>query len=140
MPRLYFTDPIKALYMMREFGVRFLHPKYDEDVFIDDNRSASCVLADLEYYLSKGPLIVSPSAEHIFEPKEGDHILEPYLQINVVKKFGSFAGHTEVADDLWAFRPYNDGGRKIEKSERIMNLIKQLIPEYQTEEMMNFAC
>ena len=58
--RLYFTDPIKALYMMQEFGVKISR----EDIFsilcaIRDNR------VDLKFYVTK-------ESESIFEPIKGD--------------------------------------------------------------------
>jgi len=53
--RLYFTCPIKALYMMKEFGVKFS----GEDLVFTD-------------FDQKKPIYIAPESEHIFEPKKGD--------------------------------------------------------------------
>jgi len=60
--RLYFTCPIKSLYMMKEFGVIIC--KKNQDVY-------NWNLADL-LCVNFGRIYVAPESEHIFEPQEGD--------------------------------------------------------------------
>jgi hypothetical protein len=61
-PKYYYTCPIKALYMMKEFGVRIC--KENQDV-------SNWNLADL-LCIDFGRIYVAPESEHIFEPKKGD--------------------------------------------------------------------
>ncbi len=95
--KLYFTDPIKALYMMREFGVKvgFYEPNYDKktthkikdgfiteigDMFIE--YSISELFEVISHSLNEGndlkdclmtDLYVKEESESIFLPKEGDY-------------------------------------------------------------------
>ena len=89
--RYYFTCPIQALYMMREFDVKFLHWIYPSihktemellpvGIYYLEN-----IIPYFNYkYAFEHRFIVAPESEHIFEPKEGDlgiernlHTLEP---------------------------------------------------------------
>lgn len=72
--KLYFTDPIKALYMMKEFGVIFEMIDY-----LDDNLKEESYGELLEYaesfkkeFADKNKIYVAKESESIFEPKEGD--------------------------------------------------------------------
>lgn len=88
MTKLYFTDPIKALYTMREFGVKFyilgavvstvdLHTgkktfvgqiQIDfQEEYLDQVLGSSADIGNL-----KGKIYVAKESEHIFEPKDGD--------------------------------------------------------------------
>ena len=59
MTRLYFTDPIKALYMMKEFGVKLR------------NFTQKCLK---EFEFEDGEEIyVAKESEHIFKPKDMDY-------------------------------------------------------------------
>lgn len=90
--RLYFTCPIKALYMMKEFDVKF----YIEEKLINCKQFSSCDLPTIEYddktiqidfeeeYLYqilgsfaeiknlKSKIYVAPESKYIFEPQKGD--------------------------------------------------------------------
>jgi hypothetical protein len=67
--KYYYTCPIKALYMMKEFGL-----------FIYDKNKALFICYEPEFSLSKllkvieklGKIYVPKELEHIFEPKKGD--------------------------------------------------------------------
>ena len=69
MTRLYYTDPIKALWMAKEFGVRFFfHYEIGDTLAIrgEDNFLARIKNPDGErFYVAK-------ESESIFEPKDED--------------------------------------------------------------------
>jgi hypothetical protein len=68
MARLYFTDPVIALYMNREFNV---------ELDIMDERWGRCainqedILINFHDYIGK-KIYVAEESEEIFNPKEGD--------------------------------------------------------------------
>ena len=89
--KYYYDCPIQALYMMREFDVKFLHWIYPSihktemellpvGIYYLEN-----IIPYFNYkYAFEHRFIVAPESEHIFEPKEGDlgiernlHTLEP---------------------------------------------------------------
>lgn len=65
MSRLYFTCPIKALYMMKEFGVKF---KCYSGISFNEYD----LIGQLKGMRS-GEFYVSEESEKIFTPKEDDH-------------------------------------------------------------------
>lgn len=77
--KYYFDCPIQALYMMREFDVKFLHWIYPSihktemellpvGIYYLEN-----IIPYFNYkYAFEHRFIVAPESEHIFEPKEGD--------------------------------------------------------------------
>lgn len=76
MPKYYYTCPIKALYMMKEFGVKFeLGYGAFRNYKIEDNSIHSIrefINDCLDYGQDFRKFCVSEESEHIFEPKEGD--------------------------------------------------------------------
>lgn len=90
--RLYFIDPIKALYMMREFGVKFECKNSDEEMqeydLSEDDRfypfeSASLpqpeMICDIiDKFDDFRKIYVCKESESIFEPREDD----PMIHIN----------------------------------------------------------
>lgn len=81
MSRLYFDCPIKALYMMREFGVKLR------------NFTTRCLLEALNNNDDLGKIYINPESESIFEPKEGDRITRDGL-IGFVSKLYSSTGES----------------------------------------------
>lgn len=72
MSRLYFEDPIQALYMMRGFGVKFESFDYYSLINqIEQNKSSS------RFYVAK-------ESEYIFEVKEQDVIIVAETDLYVV--------------------------------------------------------
>lgn len=81
--RLYFTCPIKVLYMAREFGVKFeckytpeeiaehepLHEFYDFNEAACESNTIEDLLENLKNFRQ---IYVATESEHIFEPEEGD--------------------------------------------------------------------
>ena len=71
MTRLYFTDPIKTLYMMKEFGVKIdidkreVYENFDPELTLD-----SSILERLEKF---GKIYVAKESGHIFELKDMDY-------------------------------------------------------------------
>lgn len=86
--RLYFTCPIKALYIMKEFGVKF-ECKSEETAIIDEIEQEDATIYDfadwgvdaesiadlLESFKNDYPkkIYVAAESEHIFELKENDY-------------------------------------------------------------------
>ena len=62
--RYYFDDPIQALWMMKEFGVKFTETDTSILYSLINNRGNLCLSNDIFY--------ISPESEHIFEPKNND--------------------------------------------------------------------
>lgn len=86
--KYYYDCPIKALYMMKEFGVNFseAHGANHADKFFEINETQLCDFATgtIEDFRGIEQIYIAPESEHIFELKEGDlgikknlHILEP---------------------------------------------------------------
>lgn len=70
--RLYFTDPVQAIYMMKEFGVKFETDGFDFRLF--DAGTDSSVESLLHAFNNEYPkkIYVARESEHIFEPQKGD--------------------------------------------------------------------
>jgi hypothetical protein len=75
-PRLFFTDPLKALYMMKEFGVKFYTKGFldVESDFLEKELGFHLEIRTLYNKLCQVNLkiYVAKESEHIFEPKKGD--------------------------------------------------------------------
>ena len=74
--KYYYTCPIQALYMNKEFGVNFseAHGANHADKFFQINETQLCDFATkaIEDFRGIEQIYVAPESEHIFEPKEGD--------------------------------------------------------------------
>lgn len=75
MAKLYYTCLIKALYMMKEFGVELEFPDEDGELFDFkhcgiNGESVSEFLEGVDGYPEK--IYVAKDSEHIFEPKDYD--------------------------------------------------------------------
>ena len=77
--RIFFTDPIKAAYMMREFGVK-LHNLGIEELLEGAKHS------DVE---DEDKIYVKKESEHIFQAKEGN---DGMVKTRLGKTFGEFRG------------------------------------------------
>ena len=86
--KYYYDCPIQALYMMREFRVKFsqAHGSNHADKYyqIDETELCNFATGAIEDFRGIEQIYVAPESEHIFEPKEGDlgiernlHTLEP---------------------------------------------------------------
>lgn len=72
-PRLYFSDPIAALWMMRDFGVKIENWRNGDVESLQDYPSLAQAFSDLESFVRKhGKVYVADESEAIFEPKESD--------------------------------------------------------------------
>jgi hypothetical protein len=73
--RYYYTDAIVALYMMKEFGVKFECKDTNGDVYdFQEWYLNSNNISELSLELENFPIsiYVAKESEHIFEPKQGD--------------------------------------------------------------------
>ncbi len=76
MTKLYFTDPIKALYMMKEFGIKFYADTESGLINFADFEVCEGAISIEELFKTiktyPKKLYIAKESEHIFEPKEGD--------------------------------------------------------------------
>jgi hypothetical protein len=74
--KYYYTCPIKALYMMKEFGVKFseAHGANHADRYyqIDEAQLCDFITQAIEDFRGIEQIYVAKESEHIFEPKKGD--------------------------------------------------------------------
>jgi len=75
--KLYYTDPLAAAYMAKEFGVKFSAKLWEHREIVEDLFDAYDFIRRYEAQLSSeqpnGPLIyIHPDSYHIFEPQDGD--------------------------------------------------------------------
>jgi len=93
MARMYFDCPIKALYMMKEFGVELVTEQgnkyWKKDILVDvDNYAYGDFKKGEKYY-------VDPESEAIFNPKEGDNGFDKtfgFFVCNIHKLWNSTSG------------------------------------------------
>lgn len=92
MTKLYYTDPLKAAWMAREFGVKF-----EQDNF-SQGRDWLC---GSTLYHGDAPYFIHPDSLSIFEPMEGDlvycHPTDVY-EIWRDEKFEPTVVHKSFAD------------------------------------------
>lgn len=73
--KLYYTCPIKALYMMVEFGVEFVYENEDGIVNLQNLELFAVfdIKSLIDDFKNFGKIYVAKESEYIFEPKEGDY-------------------------------------------------------------------
>lgn len=96
MPKYYYTDPIKVLHMMKNFGAEFEIPNEDfddqDDGFAEpyfdfrllEIESPETINTLLDMLENGGRIYVKKESEFIFEPKKADFILLPDIESFVV--------------------------------------------------------
>ena len=76
MTKYYYDCPIQALYMMREFDVKFFTKGFlnIESDFLEMELGYHLTIRDIYGKLANDhtKIYVAPESEHIFEPKDGD--------------------------------------------------------------------
>jgi len=75
MTRLYFKDPVQALWMMKEFGVKILYPLSEWEKEMGSPTlffTYGSLLGKMLSFQTPDKLYIAKESEHIFEPKEGD--------------------------------------------------------------------
>ena len=89
--RKYYTDPIIALYMMKEFGVKFSHAKgkngWDTYYSIDQEQLCDFITGGIEDFDGISYIFIDGESEHTFEAKEGD---QGMVKTRRGKTFGEF--------------------------------------------------
>lgn len=77
--KYYYDCPIKALYMMKEFGVNLKCENESSSYYYSFGKAMLDhirreVLKDTTWEKNLGKIYVAPESEHIFQPKEGDFV------------------------------------------------------------------
>lgn len=117
MTRYYYSCPLQAAYMAKEFGMRILATHHGEQIDTHGNCIAYC-----EHEFGwESPFYIRPDSQHLLHPKRGDLVLATYT------KESSFVYRhvTMVCDryylvggfpDQYGYPDYiNNGDRKILK-------------------------
>lgn len=108
MTSYYYTCPIKALYMMKEFGVKFYNRTLICVEGVEDYPELSMCFKDTEREINQFGNILVKESEHIFEPQENDVDNEGYIygKTNIINtmtsKFDySVEGWVKCVDDCY---------------------------------------
>ena len=103
--KLYYTDPLKAAWMAREFGVVIEQARCKSSIeWEQDFYKSICYDAmlrhDKTYY-------IHPDSYHVFEPVEGDMVgyydLDGLFAGKIIGKFGTFKYKTIIQRNNTAF-------------------------------------
>ena len=111
MTRLYFTDPIKALYMMKEFGVKLR------------NFTEKC-LKEFEFEKDER-IYIAKESEYIFKPKEGDIVSDGEL-------FGELCSKSPY-EDVSAFKIDDEGDTRVCKDNELRIIMRDDKQSFQAE-------
>lgn len=148
MIRYYYTHPIKALYMMKEFEVEF-ECLSDETVIVDgieqkdelfydfadwgvDAEMISDLLELFEGYPKR--IYVKPKSEHIFEPKEGDLDADGFSFTKGMPVINHMTGKIDYYTDACWLIKIEEFTESKEKSKTIFRNNKQFfMPEVKNE-------
>ena len=143
--RLYFTCPIKALYMMKEFGVKFeckytteeiaehepLHEFYDFNEAACESNTIEDLLENLKNFRQ---VYVAPQSEDIFEPQEGDLDAEGFCFTKGMPVQNHMTGKIDYYTDACWLVKIEEFTRAKEKSKTIFRGDKQFfMPEVKNE-------
>lgn len=104
--RMYFTDPVQALYMVREFGIKITQRDSDPGEPITTvDLSEKEMIEDLEYwnprYEKENRLYVTKESTNIFTAKEGDILTDG-------AEYGEFCSSSPY-DDMITFSTGDEG-------------------------------
>lgn len=140
MTRYYYTCPIKALYMMKEFGVEFEIENEDfedeDDGFTEpyfdyrlwEIESPETINSLLDVLDCNGKIYVQSGNEHIFEPKEGDIGIERNLHSVDTCYFGG---------KYWAYE--NEERRSTPHQQRVKIILREgkqfFMPEVENDQI-----
>lgn len=140
--RLYFTCPIKALYMMKEFGVKFewrQKVKASEyDIFHDWGKTELHTGHTVDDFIDEvkwsNQIYVAVESEHIFEPKEGDLDADGFSFTKVMPVENHMTGKIDYYTDACWLVKIEEFTRSKEKSKTIFRDNKQFfMPEVENE-------
>lgn len=103
MEKSYYTCPIQALYMMKEFGLQFYNRHLNCYESIKNYPSLSACFIDLEREIENCGNIVVLSVENFFKPKSGDVgvFVDNYI------KFSSDNGFLKYSNIVSNFNHYD---------------------------------
>lgn len=149
--RLYFTCPIKALYIIKEFGVQFyiegkqlsscnlstgevdknektIRIDFEEE-YLDQILGSFAQIKDLE-----SKIYVAPKSESIFEPQEGDLDAEGFCFTKGAAVENHMTGKIDYYTDACWLVKIEEFTRSKEKSKTIFRDNKQFfMPEVENE-------
>lgn len=131
MQKLHYTDPLKAAYMEREFGVLFTDRRGEETIHIYRKLNMSKFSVTCEYlsgcsYGYEGYSYIHPDSLDIFKPKVGDLLVyhrpvscgggvyyyEKYIDINHKKRMNQdCVGEIIQRDSRLFFVPESEAAR-----------------------------
>jgi len=127
MPNIYYyTCPIKDLYMMKEFGVKFECKDANGDVYdFQEWYLNSNNISELSLELENFPIsiYVKKESEHIFDLKDGDLGIGYYRDL------------WEFGQGRWVFR--TDEEYRTERDSFIKNIIKRDNKQFFYPEVVN---
>jgi len=120
MTKLYYTDPLKAAYMAREFGVKLLFiehygdDKWETEITWEGIIKTAARYGIGTYELSR--LYVHPDSLDIFKPKEGDLVTirkddfgaTPFVFRGDLSDWDTFERHVLFRDKKHFFMPEDE--------------------------------
>ena len=134
MPRYYYTCPIKALYMIKEFGVKFIEE--DEEnlrSFLGDGLGDKSTGFRNKLKL-KEKYFISEKSEHIFEIKEGDLDAEGFSFTKGSPVLNHMTGKIDYYTDSCWLLQVEEFYKSKEKSKTIFRNNKQFfMPEVEND-------
>jgi hypothetical protein len=142
--RLYFTCPIKAMYMNHYFGVKFMPPANSNNCEVHElaQETIMYLREDCEDCMENwkkqldeaGKFFVAPESEHIFEPKSGDLDADGFCFTSGMPITNQMTGKIDYHTDACWLLQIEEFSRSKEKSKTICRDSKQFfMPEVENE-------
>jgi len=123
--RLYFTCPIKAIYMAREFGVKFILEDEEQlRSFLGVGLSEEKETFE-EKLRIKSKYFIAKESEHIFQPKEEDLDADGFSFTKVMPVVNHMTGKIDYYTDACWLVKIEEFTRSKEKSKTIFRDNKQ---------------
>lgn len=101
--KLYYTCPIQALYMIKEFGVEFVYENGDGIVNLQNLELFAVfdIKSLIDDFKNFGKIYVVKESEYIFEPKQGDMGIESNNLVKIIMRNGKqfFMPEQEIIDN-----------------------------------------
>lgn len=84
MKKMYYTDPLKSAWMVREFGVQYGQKNMAGDIVYIYRKIGNQEYKASQHILESNMYYIHPDSLHIFEPKVGDIVFtgdNDYMEI-----------------------------------------------------------
>ena len=111
MGKLYYTDPLQAAYMAKEFGVDFVIKWWGEEIIAkhsDAIKQPKQFVANMIMKHKTGKFCIHPDSYHIFDPQVGDLVVKAG-NIRLLDKIGTI-GHITKDKQVYLEADYHDDG------------------------------